>query len=148
MNGREIKFRYWDVVAEKMLDDDGFETNNLPDEVEVMQYTGLKDKNGKEIYEGDVVKPDPEHLVFKLKSPEWDLGKDYRLEYTAAEVMWQNSGWWIGQYYHGAVQMSEFALCDCCPCGLEVIGNAFENPDLVKFVERNEKLQDGNKESK
>ena len=139
MNGREIKFRYWDLVAEKMLDDDAFETNNLPGDVEVMQYTGLKDKNGKEIFEGDVVKTDPDHLALKLKSPEWDRErkeKDYRLDYTKGQVMWQNSGWWIGEWYIGATMMNEFALCDCHPCGLEVIGNVFENPDLVKFVEK------------
>src|SRR4051812_19947773 len=60
---REIKFRFWKKEAKKMLPDVfapqtptfGDMIGLIQMDFEMMQFTGLKDKNGKEIYEGDVV---------------------------------------------------------------------------------------------
>lgn len=54
---REIKFRIWDKINRMWLrcfNVNLFDIGDLPN-VELMQYTGVKDKNGKEIYEGDIV---------------------------------------------------------------------------------------------
>lgn len=62
---REIKFRAWHKQLKDMIYNDlcknPFDTfwyndGEFSDMYELMQYTGLKDKNGKEIYEGDKVK--------------------------------------------------------------------------------------------
>lgn len=118
---REIKFRVWNKKLremdysvtpdpskyEKFWGDKGLSGEHwIPDDPDdysdLMQFTGLKDKNGREIYEGDILCFETE-LGRSKKTVAWSEGEVY-------------SGWNISRAY----------------CDGEIIGNIYENPELVK----------------
>ena len=132
---REIKFRAWDKKTQVLnrVTLLGLHYDLQPDppvygmsddidgvryysDVDLMQYTSLKDKNGVEIYEGDIV--------------EYDSG-------TKAKVIFKE-GCFVG--YDGYATSSDEAylllVAKEDPFGpdfrLEVIGNIYENPDLLE----------------
>ena len=91
---RETKFRAWDKVNNLMIRNVcfiSFEHSDLctdtglrlryTDEADLMQYTGLKDRNGKEIYEGDIVELSDYDGCSDKASIEWGSGK-YELSKT------------------------------------------------------------------
>lgn len=112
---RELKFRlYGDgKMFEPFTLDNDFDcvTGWMTDRV-IMQYTGLKDKNGKEIYEGDV-----------LRADNWNP-KVFRTEKIIAPV-----GFSLG-YFNLQTRAGLHLLYDTS--GIEVIGNIYENPELIK----------------
>lgn len=86
------------------------------------QYTGLKDKTDREIYEGDVVKTDNEHS--SIIGCHWT-------EYDKGVVTWIRGGFNVCQANIGRNEIHHYVTCGCCPCGLEIIGNVFENPEFA-----------------
>ena len=94
---REIKFRVWDKEEKKMLNDSRatwilHTRNHVPysDRYVLMQYTGLKDKGGKEIYEGDIVKDNFGHWdkqPVEMTPLFWHEFIEYGLENASLEII-------------------------------------------------------------
>jgi uncharacterized phage protein (TIGR01671 family) len=133
---REIKFRAWDgstigdVIAITMdehvivREPGGVGARSIPmSKCDLMQYTGLHDKDGKQIYEGDIVKG---YGTYRPKEG-----------VNAWEVYWdeQCASWWYRRspnnvsYRGGLVSSSNE---DTIVWGVAIIGNIYENPDLLK----------------
>lgn len=85
-----------------------------------LEYTGLKDKNDKEIYEGDVVK--------------YTKHKSYLLADFIGEVKWWKSGCWdfftTAGYPRIGIQTAHELERDILS-HIEIIGNLYENPELL-----------------
>lgn len=107
---REIKFRAWDRVSTppKMIEDWDGAIDLLHSDAEVMQYTGLKDSKGAEIYEGDI--------VGQYKNCLFDEG------YINNEV----------EFIHDQFCSNGCSLLQAVNYfGARVIGNIYENPELL-----------------
>lgn len=117
---REIRFRAWDSVRKRMVYEGNvnfngwvwdFKGEDCPLDTDVlMQYTGLKDKNRKEIYEGDVIVSHANGTYqgeVRYSAPNW-------------LVVWGKDG------------LSDAILLDSLTWyGMEIIGNIYENPELL-----------------
>ena len=134
---REIKFRAWNEYEQYFLDNEEFAINflgtvfkaNLDAEVynnlmnqdsfKIMQYTGLKDKNGVEIYEGD------------LLQSFYDDGEIH-------EVIWheESASFRVATYLdnrHGGSFAELFFMDDIHENCNKIIGNIYENTELLEY---------------
>lgn len=131
---RAIKFRAWDKAncvmhnweticghfdLERFM---GLFTDEK-DAYELMQFTGLKDKNNREIYEGDI-----------LKSIHGTTGNPM---YEAVEWS-ENEGWWSIRLSNNARYTLHDALTSQMGYSYEVIGNIYENPELLAALTEEE----------
>lgn len=128
-NHRPFKFRVWDTHQKQFIDfgvgslrsdytlNDIFEDNfNDGDRYTIQQFTGLTDKYGKDIYEGDILKFS---LAFAFSGEYSDL----------VEVKWNNkSGRWIVPMVTIDYFNSSY---------VEIVGNIYENPELLKSCSKN-----------
>lgn len=129
-----LRFRAWHKTWEEMgkvkrirFDDDGnattvlfkgkdFGVNATIDKIVLMQSTGLKDKNGKEIFEGDIVQFEDYYI-------ETDL-----LYINKGIVEWSQGGFAITE--RASVEMED--LLDGDFLDVTIIGNIYENPELLE----------------
>lgn len=124
---REIKFRVWDNQENTMfynedilniqfaenfirIENEKYAFNSFLDEVILMQYIGLKDCNGKEIYEGDIV--------------EDNFGDRY-------EVVFEDYKFNLKDFYCGCFDIPNDGFSELRD-KLKIIGNIYEDGDLME----------------
>lgn len=125
---REIKFRAWNILTKQMMNNEDLwdiPYNELfihtPDSrpFNMMQYTGLKDKNGKEIYEGDILggtkNTDPNGIMKNIVIYEYEGFKHKWLDERTARIRDKE----IDPIFRNTHIV------------FEVIGNIYENPELL-----------------
>lgn len=110
---------YIDTEGVRLYDDFGEYWRDFRD-VKLMQSTGLHDKNGKEIFEGDIVK--------RYRSPFFKAKWEYQIETVIKEEASLLLGREFGKNFGTIPFNSPFAKSVL----LEVIGNIYENPELLE----------------
>jgi uncharacterized phage protein (TIGR01671 family) len=148
---RPIKFKVWHKPEKKMhhylkakfgkatnitlegkfKDVDQITTKTVPnDELEIMQFTGLLDKNGNEVYEGDIVEvrhigpKDPIHLgftdkVYRVQVVWYDFSFSFERRRDDGSVMSRSNGLEFESTYYKKNE-------------IEIVGNIYETPELLK----------------
>lgn len=121
MGMREIKFRAWDLGTKKMVDHNGLLCNVIPgkemrrdydpfnnDELLViMQFTGLLDRNGQKIWEGDIIRYTNNDGMTRVGVVDWL--DDEACFYLNSLPLWEQAG-------------------------KEVVGNIYEHPEMMEEI--------------
>ena len=134
---REIKFRFWDTKEKKWMVDGCSETNiydfafkqgmnwdfitkaEAVDRVVVIQYTGVKDRTGREIYDGYICKSEISKVIEIVVMD--DLTRYGAKHWKSRSILCTGLTFPLWQYVDGK---------------LEIIGNRFENPELLEATKK------------
>lgn len=134
---REIKFRAWDENSQEMIYEVGITPEGIPYSIpenaegcdqfnyfltcHKMQYTGLKDRNGREIYEGDILQiSNKENQDYHMEVLWTGQGFGYRIIRNETK----RSGYIVGHHSERGLNFYNGAS--------EVIGNIYEDPELLE----------------
>lgn len=147
---REIKFRAWDENSQEMIYEVGITPEGIPYSIpenaegcdqfnyfltcHKMQFTGLKDRNGREIYEGDILKRTVTVVMYGSGKPPKDID-----EYLEVEFREDYAGFYIGERPLFAYVDNTCDVDTGCRCTKpEVISNIYKNPELLEASHSNE----------
>ena len=151
---RNIKFRAWDKDYEKMTyfddedyeykppfvfrldqvfkkdnnydDYEDFEYNDITDKVEIMQYTGLHDKNGKEIYERDIIEFSYDMFI-----------GNFDTFVAKGKIVFEEGAFYVEVFENERTTEDEaYLLYSINLDTIEVIGNIYENEELLNETNR------------
>ena len=126
MEQREIKFRKWhrdlkDIVYSELHISDFFQVvQSYPEMYILMQYIGIKDKNEKEVYDGDIVKLEWQTANFGKYFQSDDMWIDHS---KIVVIKWVGLGF---AFMDGDKQFGKRKNAT-----IEVIGNIYEHPHLL-----------------
>jgi len=130
---REVKFNFYDTIKKKYIHWHESNAGMLMsafithEYLKFLQYTGLKDKNGREIYEGDIIY--------------WEIDNGIGIESYSAVVRWSENDEkykgaykWIVLYLEDYLRGQFDALATPASYNddLQVMGNIYENPELLE----------------
>ena len=130
---KEIKVRAWNITLQRMSgpktikelietaiheEARGLKVSENYSNLIFIQYTGLKDKNGKEIYEGDILGVPPNNVWGIVGFGKHNVIEDY--------YMYEAYGW----YTEHKGKKSGILTEDLGYC--EIVGDIYENPELLK----------------
>ena len=144
---REIKFRAYIKTIHQMIhicgfkyinnfiqifytNDDGDYCNQTykKEDVLLMQFTGIYDKNGKEIYEGNIIEIS-DSMMLQFRNTIIEGYKNFGIIFYGGNFVLRP---WLDECYYNTFRNNSWRLGNIYSQDMKIIGNIYENPELLE----------------